>query len=477
MTERLIKKLVFCFDGTSNTLDRPHPTNVAITAAAVRNSSKTGPQIVYYDEGVGSGNWKDKLLGGAVGTGLYDKVIEAYKFLVFNHEPGDEIFIFGFSRGAYTARAFAGLIHHIGIINSCFADRIHVAAALYRNRDPKLAIEALDDLLQFRNDCAPDVCANEEDRALRIKADPAFPPDAPLVRIKYIGVWDTVKTIGDPMLGDRDGDGEYDEAEFYDHHLHAEVAAARHAIALDERRKKFNVTPWDNIDALNTARGAKVDDPERPYQQVWFPGGHGSVGGGGDIRGLSDEGLEWIWEGAKRQGLSFDASVYSKVWVIRPDALAPLENSREKAWDPASVIMRNLSKADREGPKSIHEVSTSAQLRWAAPKSADRDLYRPAALKGMDKALASATHDYQAWEFEARGGYADPAAPPLAENPVDGQGRPLRRYVIEPRDTLEKIAERELGDKSRAKEILALNRTFITDPDRYYADQIINLPN
>ena len=99
MDARTPKRLVFCFDGTSNTLDREFPTNVAITAAAVRNSSNTGPQIVYYDEGVGTGSGRDKLVGGATGKGLFQRIVEGYKFLVFNYEPGDEIFIFGFSRG------------------------------------------------------------------------------------------------------------------------------------------------------------------------------------------------------------------------------------------------------------------------------------------------------------------------------------------------------------------------------------------
>jgi uncharacterized protein (DUF2235 family) len=472
MAQRPIKKLVFCFDGTSNTLDRPQPTNVAITAAAVRNSSKTGPQIVYYDEGVGSGNWKDKILGGTVGKGLYDKVIEAYKFLVFNHEPGDEIFIFGFSRGAYTARAFAGMIRYVGIINSCFADKIHVAAALYQRRDPKGALEALDDLKEFRSQFAPDVCASADDLEARCAGNPGFSKDAPIAKIKYIGVWDTVKTIGDPMLGDDDGDGEYDAAEFYDDNLHPEVEAARHAVALDERRKKFNVTLWDNIDELNRARGADVDAPDRPYQQLWFPGGHGSVGGGGDIKSLSDEGLEWVLDGAKRQGLAFDASVYSKIWNIMPDVLGPLENSSEKAWDPASVIMRNLSKKDRDGPTAIYEVSRAAIVRWAAPAEEGGKPYRPAPLKSLTKAMDAAAASYQPWEFAARGGFKSAKLGPAS----DAQGRPLRRYTLKVGDSLEKIALKELGDQARVPEILALNRTTILDPGRYYAKQVINLP-
>lgn len=467
-----MKKLVFCFDGTGNTLDKPHATNVAITAAAVKNSAKTGAQFVYYDEGVGTGNWRDRIIGGAVGKGLYDRVIEGYKALVFNYEPGDEIFIFGFSRGAYTARSFAGLLHHVGIINSCFADRIHVAATLYQKREKKDAVEELDAINRFRQEFATEACASEEDRAWR--AGRGLDVSAiPTVNIKYIGVWDTVKTVGDPMLGDTDRDGEYDEAEFHDHHLYATVEAARHAVAIDERREKFGVTLWDNIDQLNTARGKHIAHPDRPYQQQWFPGDHGSVGGGGDIRGLSDEALEWVWEGAKRQGLALDTSSYSKIWGIRPNVLAPLENTTVQGWNFTEAVMRNLPKAWRDGPKAMHEVSTSAIVRWAAPETRDLKQYRSKPLLHLEKEMNAAARAYQPWEFAARGGYVGDELGPA----IDGHGNALRRHTIKGGETLERIAKNRLGDEERYREILALNRTTILDEDRYYAEQIINLPS
>ncbi|MDO1560101.1 DUF2235 domain-containing protein [Brevundimonas sp. 2R-24] len=470
----MMKRLVFCFDGTGNTLDRPHPTNVAITAAGVKNTAKGGvAQIVYYDEGVGTGTWRDKMVGGATGKGLYERVVEGYKALVFNYEPGDEIFIFGFSRGAYTARSFAGLIQHVGIVNSCYADKIHVAASLYERREKKDAIEELDEINRFRAQFAPDVCASEQDRAWRLKNGGAAGADKlPIVGIKYIGVWDTVKTLGDPMLGDDDGDGEYDAAEFHDHRLHPSVEAARHAVAIDERRKKFDVTLWDNVDELNEKRGASINDSDRPYQQQWFPGDHGSVGGGGEIRGLSDEALEWVWEGAKKQGLALDASSYSKIWGIRPDVLAPTVNTAEKKWDIASVVMRNLPKHDRRGPTAMHEVSTAAIVRWAAPEGSDRPLWRPKPLEDIRAQMDRAAASYLPWEFVARGGYEPAELPPA----VDGQGNPLRRYVVPAGSTLAEIAENQLGNRARADEILALNRTTILDSDRYYAGQIVNLP-
>ncbi|WP_374386498.1 phospholipase effector Tle1 domain-containing protein [Brevundimonas sp.] len=473
-----MKRLVFCFDGTGNTLDRPHATNVAITASAVKNLHRGVSQIVYYDEGVGTGGWKDKLVGGATGEGLFQRVVEGYKFLVFNYEPGDEIFIFGFSRGAYTARSFAGLLQHVGVVNSCFADKIHVAASLYQQREKKAAIEELDEINRFRAEFSPDLCASEQDRDWRAKfQDAAGAPDLPVLKIKYIGVWDTVKTLGDPMLGDDDRDGEYDAAEFHDHRLHASVEAARHAVAIDERRKKFDVTPWDNIDELNAAREVSPDDPERPYQQQWFPGDHGSVGGGGEIRGLSDEALEWVWAGAKRQGLGLDISPHSKVWGIRPDVLSPTSNSNpeKKSWDLASVVMRNLPKGDRDGPIAMHEISKAALVRWAAPEGQNLARWRPKPLDRLRRDMDEQTAGYEPWEFIARGGFEAEGDYPAA---VDGRGQPLRRYTIRAGTrSLADIAAQELGDPGRTAEILALNRTTILDPDRFYAGQVINLPN
>ncbi|MDP1877647.1 MAG: DUF2235 domain-containing protein [Actinomycetota bacterium] len=475
MSERVCKRLVFCFDGTSNTLDRAFPTNVAITAAAVRNTSPSGPQIVYYDEGVGSTR-DDAFKGGAFGSGLYEKVVEAYKFLVFNYEPGDEIFIFGFSRGAYTARSFAGLVHHVGVVNSCFADQIKVATALYQKRDAGNPSNGLDLLTRFRREFVPDCCASEEDLAWRKANVPGFDPDkAPIVRIRYIGVWDTVKTIGSSVLGDRDDDGEFDAAEFHDHNLHSSVDSARHAVALDERRKKFDVTLWDNVDDLNKARGVAVDDPNRPYQQLWFPGDHGSVGGGGDVRGLSDEGLEWVLEGAKAAGLALDTSTVSRIYGIKPDALASLENSSKTDWSVAGIGMKLLPRDDRVGPKALHEVALSSILRWAAPKDMvpEDERYLPGSLSDIAPLMNGAASGYEDWEFRARGGYADgdEGLPDIKAN-----NQVFRRHAVKSGETLGVIARDLLGDAKRKSEILALNRTTIIDPDRLYMGQVLNLP-
>lgn len=477
MADKVRKRIVFCFDGTTNTLEGPNPTNVAITASSVRNTSAGIPQIVYYDEGVGTSK-REKLAGGAFGYGLYQNVVDAYKFLVFNYEPHDEIFIFGFSRGAYTARSFAGLVHNLGVVNSCFADKIAVAAALYRQRGGG-APAFFDDLNRFRGQFVTDSCANVEDLEWRKANLPGFDEAAsPVVSIKYIGVWDTVKTLGSTIFGgDADGDGEADDEEFHDHDLHPTVQAARHAVAIDERRGKFNVTLWDNVDKLNADAGFAIDDPERPYQQMWFPGTHGSVGGGGDVRGLSDEGLEWVLEGAKKGGLSLDISPISKVYGIQPDVLDKLDNTRDPSWNPKDVFMRHLLPwIHRQGPSKLHEVSRSALVRWAAPKDATPDggLYRPEPLKALDAEINAAAAAFEPWMYETRGYYAKDGE--AVEPRIEKAGKSFRRHKIKAGETLAKISIAYFGSPNRADDILAANMTTILDPDRYYAGQVINIP-
>ena len=106
-----MKRLIVCCDGTWNDLEMPYPTNVAKMAIAVTPSDADGvPQVVCYDEGVGTGKGLDRVSGGAFGKGIDKNIEEAYKFLTVNYEPGDEIYLFGFSRGSYTVRSLAGMI-------------------------------------------------------------------------------------------------------------------------------------------------------------------------------------------------------------------------------------------------------------------------------------------------------------------------------------------------------------------------------
>ena len=111
-----MKRIVICFDGTTNKLDTETPTNVLLTASCITPETSDGTkQVIHYAKGVGT-NAGEKVSGALFGQGLYGKIQQAYEFLIFNYEPGDAVFVFGFSRGAFTARSFVGFVKHVGIL-------------------------------------------------------------------------------------------------------------------------------------------------------------------------------------------------------------------------------------------------------------------------------------------------------------------------------------------------------------------------
>ena len=380
---------VFC-DGTWQHLGQRADTNVALLArAAEPEAHEDGgrlAQVVYYDDGVGVGagvvNGLVSALGGALGQGLDYKVMRAYEFLSLNYDPGDRIFLFGFSRGAYTARSLAGLVRWLGLLkreSACFAE---AAMALYRQRPPKSADEARRkaDLRAFVDRVA--TFRTQHCHAPRLLPD--GDPDDPAARgtpIDHVGVWDTVGALGVPrtfLLSAwlNRGYG------FYDPSLSAFVRSARHAVSIDERRETFPPTLWDNIETLNHYRGADaLPYAERPYQQRWFPGGHAGVGGGQKDRGLSKAPLLWVAQGAERAGFAFHRGAISR-WEAEANPLASfhVDNSL------AGRAIRLLGQGDRKGPARLEEVSDAACQRW---RTGEPD-YRPEPLRHLIMELSEA---------------------------------------------------------------------------------------
>src|SRR5579883_605079 len=172
-----MKRLVVCCDGTWQQLASPCPSNVIRLAQSVKATASDGtPQIVFYDEGIGTDSQATKLLSGATGLGIDKNIQDCYRFLSLNYEPGDEIYLFGFSRGAYTARSLAGLIRNTGILKPDFIHLVNKAYDLYRDRNEYTAPNS--DLMRaFRQNYS------YED----------------ITRIKFIGVWDTVGALGIPL--------------------------------------------------------------------------------------------------------------------------------------------------------------------------------------------------------------------------------------------------------------------------------------
>ena len=255
------KRIIICCDGTWNEPDEI-ATNVTKLVRAISPQSPDGVhQVVFYDQGVGTGGSIDKFIGGAFGSGLEKNVLDCYRFLTHNYQLGDEIYTFGFSRGAYTARAFIGLIHAVGLLEKSTLDKLKQAYKYYRTEPDK--------------------------RPEGHYADNYRP------EIRMVGVFDTVGALGapTPLLGKftRNWVG------FFNTRICAQVKYAYHALALDERRGPFTPDLWT---------GSLQQD--QVMEQCWFTGSHSDIGGGYQNCGLSDVTLQWMVSKACALGLEFN---------------------------------------------------------------------------------------------------------------------------------------------------------------------------
>ncbi|SFE94840.1 DUF2235 domain-containing protein [Roseivivax sediminis] len=382
---------IFC-DGTWNRSDAPNPTNVVkLAQAAQRTSSDGHKQVVFYHRGVGTGaglgrvsKKVDQWFGGAFGAGLTENVQDAYRALVFAYEPGDEIYLFGFSRGAYTARSLAGLIRASSIFDVDHVGAIPEALTRYRSRDEDTKPDS-EASFEFRAKYAPSVVTSEKEADWRRERGRT---DFQQLRITYVGVWDTVGALGVPQHLSALAKVFNKKFDFHDTSLSRSVAAARHAVALDERRVTFPPALWGNVAKLNAEAPSEGDDV--PYRQEWFPGDHGSVGGGGDVVGLSNAALLWIAEGAATQGLEFDVHALN-AFETECDHRVSLRNVSEPGFSVMDKLTR-LKLEDRDGPEEPQRAahSTVARYREPAQNLYERVPYRPGSLARVEASLTPA---------------------------------------------------------------------------------------
>jgi uncharacterized protein (DUF2235 family) len=453
-----MKRLVFCFDGTWNQLAATYPSNVVLIAECVRPRAKDGtPQIVYYNDGVGTVG-DARLRGGAMGVGLINHIREAYRFLIFNYEPGDEIFAFGFSRGAFSARSFVGFIRCAGIPQVNDAGRIDDAIRLYESGADQAETVHRDEARAFRLKYSPHIYVEDDEEDWRCAQVKDYVKGAEKLSIRYVGVWDTVGALGVPAFipGAKRLNRRYG---YHSCDLTPGIESARHAVAIDERRRVFAPTLWNNVDELNRKRGFKSEDIHAPYQQKWFPGVHGSVGGTGPVRKLSDDALGWIMAGARKAGLELNINTTSRIYDISPDFRASLNSDpdsvgwMDKGW--VGRLKDRLLAFDRTGPEHIWQVSAAARRRWnAAPDELyEKKPYRPKTLTGIEAALA--------------------APPEQARYSSDDL---LAEHVVVPGDYLGKIARTYYGDGSKTAVIVEANRDLIDDPDELFVGWTLRIP-
>jgi len=292
-----MKRIVILIDGTWNEEGRGDDTNIArldpknkgVAALIKPLAADDTTQMAFYHKGVGTDpDFLTHLLGGAIGLGLKQIVLDAYQTVVENYVPGDEIYIIGFSRGAYAARALAGLIGASGIQRSTDAAGLEIAWSHYRV-DPRVRRGAKQ--------------ASSGDRQTidsfnKIAAQNAIHADR---AIKCVGVFDTVGSYGVPAGIGLAALGRYFTLAtlgFHDTSFGSHIDVGLHAVAVDERRRPFVPTFWT---------APKNQPPRGHVEQTWFAGVHCNVGGGYADTGLSDEALIWmIARITALTGLEFD---------------------------------------------------------------------------------------------------------------------------------------------------------------------------
>ncbi len=331
-----MKRIIIFADGTWNSPEKGRATNVLQMARSVRPVADGAEQVVFYDWGVGTD--RKEIAGGISGAGIDKNIMDCYRFLVHNFAPGDQLYFFGFSRGAYTVRSLAGFIRNCGLLQREYADHIPDAYRLYRKRTKK-SHPSDDAMVAFRARYAV----------------------ADLTEIEFVGVWDTVGALGIPMPFW----GTLGEKEFLFHDLEPSkiIKHARHAVAIDENRIDFEPSLWN-------------EKPGIDLKQVWFAGVHSDVGGGYKEKGLSQCAALWMLNEAEQLGLKFETRFID---ALRPDPLDKQHNERKGIYYMRKAISRAIS-----GP--LHR---SVKERWEA----DAHRYR-----SRSKALAALLEKQNGWD-------------------------------------------------------------------------------
>jgi Uncharacterized alpha/beta hydrolase domain (DUF2235) len=302
----LARNLIVCADGTWNspyTRDRGvyATSNVFKLVKALRHgylADVETEQHVFYDQGVGTGDWLDRLVGGATGAGLERNVLDGYQFLVDTYEPGDRLFLVGFSRGAYTVRRLTGFLNRFGLV-----DRKPYGP------DGRAALDqAIATLFEEFQRTTSETPLPDRDEVRHY-------PD-----VEALGVWDTVGAMGLPDHWLLSALLKFSRRrhQFVDQHLSRNVRHAYHALALDEPRRVFAPTLWEELLAGSSQH----------LEQVWFAGAHANVGGGYQEAGLSDTALQWMIERLRPHGVYFRDAEYVQ-WAVRPDCYGEARNPRE----------------------------------------------------------------------------------------------------------------------------------------------------
>lgn len=336
-----MKNIVVFSDGTGQDGGQGHNTNVYKLFNLILDRSEE--QISFYDKGLGTG-WR-KASGNILGRGFAKNVRECYEFIFQNYQNGDNIFLFGFSRGAATVRSLSGFIHNFGILPRSRIELIKRAWKIYEIRNH-----------EKRKKKAKEFIKNNHTM---------------WAEIKFLGVWDTVAALGVPnskidwMLDRLIPHG------FHDYKLSDSVLNAYHAVAIDDRWKAFHPILFNPLDSS----GQDNQKPKQTLKQVWFMGMHTDVGGGYDQKFLSDIPLEWMVQNAVKHGLLLYNDPRNKfAGICDPNQDGHMHNSIDKLWKKAAFKKKEREWRFTPEKPTIHE---SVTLRIASIDNESAGGYNP----------------------------------------------------------------------------------------------------
>ncbi|KAF2463083.1 uncharacterized protein BDR25DRAFT_246524 [Lindgomyces ingoldianus] len=421
------KRLVICCDGTwlnsssgsvvsldprktmavelTGKVSLQTPSNVTRIGRCIEPPSRPIQQITYYQAGLGSRNLQDKILGGAVGYGLAEHIREAYQFIAMNYDTlaydangggvtGDEIYLIGFSRGAFTARSIASFINDVGLLTKIGLGHFYPIFADWENQQKK------DWKVPFKYD--PFVGHDKPEYSLfdvagkkrYVEKLVKLGMTTPNVKIKAVAVWDTVGSLGLPRLGIFNTlHHESIDYAFVDTEVPPAVTHAIHAISLDEDRKSFMPTIWELPNPV----------PGQSLNQVWFAGSHSDVGGSYDDTRAADITLAWMISQLATLGLKFNKEVMKKQFYKPignepelPWSCGPLHNEFKGMYVLTDKLIRSPMSYLRHdhytgAPRVPHEVlvntqekvHSSVRIRWGLRgKNYEGKDYVSAALNG-----------------------------------------------------------------------------------------------
>ncbi|KAL6908743.1 hypothetical protein GGI43DRAFT_393525 [Trichoderma evansii] len=395
------KRLIVCCDGTwmnsdngynEPTLEHPQPTlqvpsNVTRISRCFKRRCVDGTlQVMAYESGVGTGsNAIDTFTGGAFGLGLSERVRDAYSYLCVNHMDGDEIFLVGFSRGAFTARSVAGMVGNLGLLTRegleyfypIFKDMENWNNDGYKDEFPGQPFD--------NKPKGPNAAAIYRERLEKLGYTRVYQENGDLIKIKAVCVWDTVGSLGIPKISWLEKLGIHpsnDEYRWHDTSLSDRIEHAFQALALDETRAPFSPAVWERL---------PQNKMTTELRQVWFPGNHGNCGGGWPDQEAADASLAWMMDQMASVGVEFDLScleraaqstinyyksqksaskkgpkwavdpIYTNDQPVRPWALGPINKASNFMYKLAGFENRTPGLYKRTDPKTDCETNVFLQ--------------------------------------------------------------------------------------------------------------------